>query len=110
VLEPLASSTAVLAEQERLQGVAVVDVGGSTTSLVVYDEGAVAHTAWLPIAGSHCTHDLARMLRCPWESAQAAKCEYGAAAPDGEGVVETVEIEAFGTQAVKQVALTHVAE
>ncbi len=109
ILEPLASATAVVAEQERQQGVAVVDIGGSTTSVVVYDEGYVAHTAHLPIAGSHFTHDLARMLRCPWESAEAAKCEFGAAYPC-EDTSEMVEIEAFGTQAVKQVALAHIGE
>jgi cell division protein FtsA len=108
-LEPLASATAVLAYQERQQGVAVVDIGGSTTSIVVYDEGAVAHTANLPIAGSHFTHDLARMLRCPWESAEAAKCEYGSAFA-GEPTDECVEIQAFGTQAVKQVSLSHICE
>jgi cell division protein FtsA len=108
-LEPLASATAVLAEQERQQGVAVVDIGGSTTSIVVFDEGAVAHTASLPIAGSHFTHDLARMLRCPWESAEAAKCEYGSALGGGDSS-DCVEIQAFGTQAVKQVSLTHVCD
>ena len=50
VLVPLASATAVTYEQERHQGVAVVDIGGSTTSMIVYDEGAVSHTACLPIA------------------------------------------------------------
>ncbi|MCA9822585.1 MAG: cell division protein FtsA [Dehalococcoidia bacterium] len=109
ILEPLASATAVVAEQERQQGVAVVDIGGSTTSVVVYDEGYVAHTAHLPIAGSHFTHDLARMLRCPWESAEAAKCEFGAAYPCDDAS-EMVEIEAFGTQAVKQVPLAHIGE
>ncbi|MGC8001629.1 cell division FtsA domain-containing protein, partial [Salmonella enterica] len=67
VLECIASATSVLAEQEKQQGVALVDLGGSTTSIAVYDEGSVAHTACLPIAGSHLTHDLARVLRCPWE-------------------------------------------
>jgi cell division protein FtsA len=109
ILEPLASATAVVAEQEKQQGVAVVDIGGSTTSVVVYDEGYVAHTAHLPIAGSHFTHDLARMLRCPWESAEAAKCEYGSAYASADNG-ETVEIEAFGTQAVKEVSLAHIGE
>lgn len=109
ILEPLASATAVVAEQERQQGVAVVDIGGSTTSIVVFDEGYVAHTAHLPIAGSHFTHDLARMLRCPWESAEAAKCQYGSAIT-GEDGGDMVEIEAFGTQAVKRVPVHHIAE
>jgi cell division protein FtsA len=110
VLESLASATSVLHEQERLQGVAVVDIGGSATSLAVFDEGAVAHTVCLPIAGSHMTHDLARVLRCPWESAEAVKCQHGAAFPDEEGGDETVEIEAFGTQTRKMIPRRYICE
>jgi cell division protein FtsA len=68
ILESIASATSVLHDQERLQGVTLVDIGGSTTSLAVFDEGTIAHTACLPIAGSHLTHDLARVLRCPWRA------------------------------------------
>ncbi len=110
ILEPLASATAVAHEQERNQGVAVVDIGGGTTSLCVFDEGTVAHTACLPIAGSHLTHDLARVLRCPWESAERLKCEHGAAWVMPELEHESVEIEAFGTQGRKLVPLRHVCE
>ncbi|MCC6381715.1 MAG: cell division protein FtsA [Dehalococcoidia bacterium] len=110
VLESVASATSVLQEQERLQGVAMVDIGGSTTSIAVYEEGAVTHTACLPIAGSHLTHDLARVLRCPWESAEEVKCRYGAAYASPEMANETVEIQAFGTQTQKAVSLLHVCE
>ena len=110
VLECIASATSVLAEQEKQQGVALVDLGGSTTSIAVYDEGSVAHTACLPIAGSHLTHDLARVLRCPWESAEQVKCTVGAAFADPAMVSETVEIQAFGTQSTKHVPLGHICE
>jgi cell division protein FtsA len=110
VLESIASATAVLHEQERLQGVALVDIGGSTTSVAVYDEGTVAHTACLPIAGSHLTHDLARVLRCPWEAAEEAKCARGAAFPEPSMQGESLEIQAFGTQAHKQIPLAHICE
>ncbi len=110
VLESIASATAVVTEQERAQGVAVVDIGGSTTSVAVFDEGSVAHTACLPIAGSHLTHDLARVLRCPWESAEEVKCRYGAAFADASMANESIEIQAFGTQASKAVARAHVCE
>ncbi len=110
VLESLASATSVVEEQERLQGVAVVDIGGSTTSLAVFDEGSIAHSVCLPIAGSHLTHDLARVLRCPWESAEAVKCQYGAAFAAPEMLSETVEIQAFGTQTQKTVSLAHICE
>jgi cell division protein FtsA len=109
VLSSLGSATAVLTEQERLQGVAVVDIGGSTTSIAVYDEGTIAHTACLPIAGTHLTHDLARVLRCPWESAEELKCQHGAAFPEAVPD-ETVEIRAFGTHAQKSVPLRHVCD
>ncbi len=109
-LESIASATSVLHDQERLQGVALVDIGGSTTSLAVFDEGTVAHTSSLPIAGSHLTHDLARVLRCPWESAETVKCQYGAAYAERDMVGESVEILAFGTQTQKVVTLAHVCE
>ncbi len=110
VLECIASATSVLEEQEKQQGVALVDIGGSTTSIAVYDDGSVAHTACLPIAGSHLTHDLARVLRCPWESAEQVKCTVGAAFADPAMVSETVEIQAFGTQSTKHVPLGHICE
>ena len=110
ILESIASATSVVHDQERLQGVTLVDIGGSTTSLAVFDEGTIAHTACLPIAGSHLTHDLARVLRCPWESAEELKCHYGAAFADREMEREAVEIQAFGTQTQKTVPLAHVCE
>ncbi len=109
VLECIASATSVLEDQERQQGVALVDIGGSTTSVAVYDEGSIAHTACLPIAGSQLTNDLARVLRCPWEAAEHLKCTVGAAYADSS-MHETVEIQAFGTQAKKSVDVRHVCE
>ena len=100
---------AVLEEQERQQGVALVDIGGSTTSIAVYDEGSIAHTACLPIAGSQLTNDLARVLRCPWEAAEQLKITVGAAYADA-AIHDTVEIQAFGTQAKKTVDARHVCE
>ncbi len=110
VLEALASATSVLTDQERKHGVALLDIGGSTTSIAVYDEGTIAHTACLPIAGSQLTNDLARVLRCPWESAEMAKCEYGAAFAEDSMNGENVEIRAFGTHPQKLVPLRHVCE
>ncbi len=109
VLESIASATSVLEEQERQQGVALVDIGGSTTSIAVYDEGSIAHTACLPIAGSQLTNDLARVLRCPWEAAEQLKITVGAAYADAS-IHDTVEIQAFGTQAKKSVDVRHVSE
>ncbi|OAI39205.1 hypothetical protein AYO38_01690 [bacterium SCGC AG-212-C10] len=110
VLGSLAAADAVLHEQEKLQGVAVVDIGGSTTSLAVFEEGSITHTACLPIAGTHLTHDLARVLRCPWESAEAVKVAKGAAFADPAMNDEQVEIQAFGSQTQKHVSLMYVCE
>ncbi len=110
VLESLASATSVLEPQERLQGVACIDIGGGTTTMAVYDEGAIAHTAVLQVAGSHFTQDLARVLRCPWESAEALKCQFGAVLSDPAMANEKVEIHAFGTQSQKHIPLNHVCE
>lgn len=110
ILEPLAAAQCVLTEQERAQGVAVADIGGGVTSMAVFDEGSVAHTACLPLAGSHMTHDLARMLRCPWEAAEALKCTKARAFSDADSESETVEIDAFGTQTRKTVNVGYVCE
>ncbi len=110
VLESIASATAVLTDEERVQGVAAVDIGGSTTSLCVYEEGAVAHSATLPLAGTHLTHDLARVLRCPWDSAERLKCEHGAALTTTEMDGEEVEVRAFGRHSQKRIPVSHVAE
>ena len=110
VLESIASATAVLTQEERMQGVAAVDIGGSTTSICVYEEGAVAHSATLPLAGTHLTQDLARVLRCPWESAERLKCEHGAALATTEMDGEDIEVRAFGTQSQKKVPIGHIAE
>ena len=110
VFAPIAAAQSVLREEERQQGVALVDIGGSTTSVAVFEEGTVAHTVCLPVAGTQLTHDLARVLRCPWESAERLKCESGSAKGDPSMVDESVEIHAFGTHSEKAVSVLHVSE
>jgi cell division protein FtsA len=79
VLEPLASAQAVLEDDEKELGVAVLDIGGGTTDLVVYCDGAIVHTAVLPLGGGHITNDIATVLRTPLESAEKIKKKYGCA-------------------------------
>ncbi|MXY72520.1 MAG: cell division protein FtsA [Dehalococcoidia bacterium] len=110
VLGSLAAATGSLTTEERAQGVAAVDIGGSTTSICVYDEGSVAHTATLSLGGAHLTQDLARLLRCPWESAERLKCEHGSAMTTDEVGSVDVEVRAFGTNSRKRVSAGHVAE
>ncbi len=110
VLGSLAAATGALTDEERTQGAAAVDIGGSSTSIAVYEAGAVAHTATLPLGGAHLTQDLTRLLRCPWESAEHLKREHGSALVSPVDRATEVEVHAFGTNSRKLVAATHVAE
>jgi cell division protein FtsA len=79
VLQPLASAMAVVSEDEKELGVALVDIGGGTSDLVVYTHGAIRHTAVIPIAGDQITNDIAMALRTPTKDAEEIKVEYGVA-------------------------------
>jgi len=79
VLEPLASAFAVLTEDEKELGVCLVDIGGGTSDIAIFSEGAIRHTAVIPIAGDQVTHDIAMMLRTPTAEAEAIKIRYGCA-------------------------------
>src|SRR5678815_1450803 len=81
VLEQLASSYAVLAEDEKELGVCLVDVGGGTTDLAVFSGGAIRHTAVIPIAGDQVTNDIAVSLRTPTQHAQDNKTRSAGAVP-----------------------------
>ena len=77
VLQPLASAEAVLTRDERELGVALVDIGGGTTDLMVFLEGAVRYTAVIPVGGNQLTRDLAIGLRTPNEEAESIKRKHG---------------------------------
>ena len=79
ILEPLAASSAVLTEDEKRQGVCLVDIGGGTTDIVVYVDGAIRHTAVLPIAGDQVTNDVAIALRTSTQNAENIKLQHGCA-------------------------------
>ncbi len=79
VLESLASASAVLEDDEKELGVAVLDIGGGTCDLIVYSDGAIVHTAVLPLGGGHVTNDIATVLRTPLDSAEKMKRKYGCA-------------------------------
>ena len=81
VLEPLASSEAVLTEDERQMGVAIADIGGGTTDICVFREGSIYHTAILPVAGYQLTRDVAIGLGLPFEVAEEMKKRYGTVMP-----------------------------
>lgn len=96
VLEPLASAQAVLEEDEKELGVALVDIGGGTSDLVVYLDGAIVHTAVLPLGGGHITNDIATVLRTPLDSAERIKRKYGCASRELVQASETMEVPSVG--------------
>jgi len=89
VLEPLASSEAVLTEDEKEVGVILADVGGGTTDIAVFKDGSIWHTAILPVAGYQLTRDVAIGLGLPFEVAEEMKKKYSSVMPVYETKAET---------------------
>ncbi len=104
VLSPLAAAEAVLEEEEKKQGIVVADIGGGTTSVAVFVDGAVYHTPVLPVGGYHLTHDLVAGLRAPFTAVEDLKTEYGSALPSRVDPEEIVEVDAFGSQRRREVS------
>ena len=96
VLEPLASAEAVLEDDEKELGVALVDIGGGTSDIVIFCDGAIVHSAVLPLGGNHLTNDIAVGLRTPLESAERIKRKYGCAVPDATPQEDTMEVPSVG--------------
>lgn len=82
ILEQLASSHAVLTEDEKELGVCLIDIGGGTTDIAIFSDGAIRHTAVIPIAGDQVTNDIAVALRTPTQAAEEIKLKYGCALPN----------------------------
>ena len=96
VLQPLASSEAVLSPEERELGVAMVDLGGGTTDLAIFAEGSIRHTAVLPIGGQHLSADLAIGLRTPQAEAEKLKVRHGLALVGLLKDDDTVDVPSVG--------------
>jgi len=92
VLAPLAAAEAVLSDEERELGVVLVDVGGGTTDIAIYHDGAVKHTAVVGIGGNHVTNDIAAGLRTPFNDAERIKQRYGSAKAVMVPASERVEV------------------
>ncbi len=113
VLEPLASARAVLTEDEKEVGVAMVEVGGGTTDVAVYYEGKIRHVAVLPVGGITVTNDLVKGLSIPFQEAQRAKELYGAAYAQLVDPRETVELPGPSPGQLRHVArelIAHIVE
>jgi cell division protein FtsA len=98
VLEPLASAEAVLQDEERRQGAVLADIGGGTTDVAIFVDGAVYHTSVLPVGGYHLTHDLVVGMRTPFPVAELVKAQYGHALPSAVPADQEIDVEAFGTE------------
>jgi cell division protein FtsA len=96
VLEQLASSEAVLSADEKDLGVALVDIGGGTTDLAIFVDGAIKHTSVLSLGGNHLTNDIAVGLRTPMAEAEVIKQKYGCAMTSMVGKDETIEVPSVG--------------
>jgi cell division protein FtsA len=104
VLEPLASAEAVLAEEEKELGVALVDVGGGTTDVAIFSGGAIQHTSVIPLGGNHLTNDIAVGLRTPMNEAERIKIKYGSAQSSLLDKDETIEVPSVGGRAPRVLA------
>ena len=110
VLEQLASSFAVLTEDEKELGVCIVDVGGGTTDIAVFSGGAIRHTAVIPIAGDQVTNDIAVSMRTPTQYAEDIKIRYACALSQLANPDETIEVPSVGDRPARRLARQTLAE
>ncbi len=110
VLQPLASSEAVLSPEERELGVAMVDLGGGTTDLAIFCEGSIRHTAVLPIGGQHLSTDVSIGLRTPQAEAEKIKIRYGTALVELVNDEDTMEVPSVGDRPPRKMPRKQLAE
>lgn len=102
IFAPLASAEATLSRDEKELGVALIDIGGGTTDIMVYIEGGVSYSTVLSIGGLHVTNDISIGLRTPLESAEVIKKKYGCSVVDLVDASETVEVPSVGGRAPRR--------
>lgn len=110
ILEQLASAHAVLTEDERELGVCIVDIGGGTTDIAIFTEGAIRHTANIPIAGDQVTNDIAMALRTPKQHAEEIKIKYACALTQLAGADETIKVPSVGDRPPRTLSRQSLAE
>ncbi|MFB3107385.1 MAG: cell division protein FtsA [Pseudomonadales bacterium] len=110
ILEQLASSYAVLTDDERDLGVCLVDIGGGTTDIAVFTDGAIRHTAVIPIAGDQVTNDIAMALRTPTQYAEDIKMKYACALTQLARADETIKVPGVGDKPMKELSRQALAE
>lgn len=109
VASSLASAEVVLTETEREMGVVMCDIGGGTTDLAIYIEGAVWHTAVIPVGGDHLTSDIAQGLHLPLETAEMVKRRHGQARPAAVDAGAAFAVRPFGQEQTVQVRMVDLA-
>ena len=110
ILQPLASSRAVLSEDEKDLGVCLLDIGGGTTDIAVFTHGAIRHTAVIPIAGDQITNDIAMALRTPTLDAENIKTRHGVALRSLAEPNHMIEVPGIGERAPRSMSRQTLAE
>src|SRR5204862_127750 len=110
ILQPLASSRAVLSEDEKDLGVCLLDIGGGTTDIAVFTHGAIRHTAVIPIAGDQITNDIAMALRTPTPDAENIKIRHGVALRQLANANDMIEVPGIGERAPRSMSRQTLAE
>ncbi|TAL46048.1 MAG: cell division protein FtsA [Methylovulum sp.] len=110
VLEQLASCNSVLTEDEKELGVCLIDMGGGTTDIAIFVEGAIKHTAVIPIAGDQVTNDIAVALRTPTVNAEDIKRRYACALTQLASVDGVIEVPSIGDRAPRKISTQNLAE
>ena len=110
ILEQLASSYAVLTEDERDLGVCLVDIGGGTTDVAIFVEGSIEHTGVIPIAGDQVTNDIAMALRTPTQHAEDIKIRYACALAQLAGAEERIKVPSVGDRPPRDLSRQALAE
>jgi cell division protein FtsA len=96
ILQPLASSLAVLTDDEKELGVVLIDIGGGTTDIAIYSQGSIRHTAVIPIAGDQITNDIAMALRTPTIEAEDLKIHHGVAKQELADATAMIDVPGVG--------------
>ena len=104
IMQPLAASYAVLADDEKDLGVCLVDIGAGTTDIAVFTDGAIRHTACIPIAGDQVTNDIAVALRTPTQHAEDIKIKYACALEQLARNDETIQVPSVGDRTSRRLA------
>ena len=110
ILEQLASSYSVLTDDERDLGVCLVDIGGGTTDIAVFTDGAIRHTVVIPIAGDQVTNDIAMALRTPTQNAEEIKIKYACALTQLARPDETIKVPGVGDKPARELSRQALAE